>query len=100
VQSGLLQLNQTGGPVNGIGANFFDLGINLPGVPLQPGCLVYLTETFFPLSTFTLDGLGTASTPLQLPAGFSGTLVASQSVALAPSPLGFILSNAGYFVIQ
>jgi len=100
VQSGTVQLNQAGGPANGIGVNFFDLAINLPGVDLAPGCSVYLTETFFPLSMFTLDGLGAASTPLQLPAGFSGTLVASQSLALAPTPLGFMLSNAGYFVIQ
>ena len=100
MQSGTVQLNQTGGPWFAIGVNFFDLAINLPGVPLQPGCLVYLTETFFPLSTFTLDALGNASTPLQLPAGFPGTLVASQSLALAPTPLGFVLSNAGYFVIQ
>jgi hypothetical protein len=54
-------------PANGIGVNFFDLAINLPGVDLAPGCSVYLTETFFPLSMFTLDGLGAASTPLQLP---------------------------------
>jgi hypothetical protein len=99
-QSGTLQLNQTGGPANGIGANFFDLALDPPGVPLQPGCLVYLTASFFPLSMFTLDALGTASTPLQLPAGFHGTLVASQSAVLAPTPLGYMLSNAGYFVIQ
>jgi hypothetical protein len=100
VQSGTLQLNQTGGPAGGIGANFFDLAIDLPGVELTQGCSVYLTASFFPLSMFTLDALGTASTPLQLPAGFHGTLVASQSAALAPTPLGFMLSNAGYFVIQ
>lgn len=100
VQSGMLQLNQTGGPANGIGANFFDLALDPPGVPLAPGCLVYLTSTFFPLSMFTLDGLGTTSTTLQLPGGFHGTLVASQSAVLAPTPLGFALSNAGFFVIQ
>ena len=100
VPSGTVQLDQTGGPANGIGANFFDLAIDLPGVELTQGCPVYLTASFFPLSMFTLDGLGTASTPLQLPSGFSGTLVASQSAALAPTPLGFVLTNAGYFVIQ
>jgi hypothetical protein len=100
VQSGTLQLNQTGGPANGIGANFFDLALDLPGVELAAGCSVYLTASFFSLSMFTLDGLGTASTPLQLPGGFHGTLVASQSAVLAPTPLGFMLSNAGYFVIQ
>ena len=100
MQSGTLQLNQTGGPANGIGANFFDLALDPAGVELAAGCPVHLTASFFPLSMFTLDGLGAASTPLQLPAGFHGTLVASQSAALAPTPLGFVLSNAGYFVIQ
>lgn len=91
-----IQLAQSDGPANSIGANFFALGLDPVGVPLFPSCTVWLPPTFVPGNTFPLDAGGTATSPFVVPIGFPGYLIVAQSAALANSPLGFVLSNAAY----
>jgi hypothetical protein len=95
-----LQLVQSGGPPLAIGASFFDIALEMPGVPLGAGCSVYLTPAFFPGALFTLDSQGAASTPLPVPLGVFRAVVVSQSAVLAPTPFGIATSNAAFFVTQ
>lgn len=97
-------LFHTNGPIAGIGANWFALQLNHPGVPLYPACNVYLpasSAAWIPGNLFLFDGGGVASSPWLVPAAYPGLYFMSQSVALdATSPVGLILSNAGVAVIQ
>jgi len=93
-----IQLVLGNGPANQIGANFFSFGLDPVGTPLAPSCNLYLPFAAGIITgpMFTLDGAGAAATNLTVPAGFPGFLVVSQSAALVSSPVGFVLSNAGF----
>jgi hypothetical protein len=93
-----IQLVLGNGPANQIGADFFSFGLDPVGTPLAPSCNLYLpfAAGIITGSMFTLSGAGAAATSLTVPAGFPGFLVVSQSAALDTSPVGFVLSNAGF----
>lgn len=98
-----VNLNHTGGPVNGIGANYFALELNQPGALLYPSCNVYLplSGAWIAGNVFLFDAAGVASSPWTVPTAFPGLFFMSQSIGLeATAPLGLILSNAMVAVIQ
>ena len=84
-----------------IGADFFSLYLDPVGVPLQPGCTVYLplAQELIPGSVF-LSGTGASQSPFAVPAGFPGFLISCQSVVLDNSLLGLSLSNAAVMILQ
>ena len=84
-----------------IGADFFSLYIDPVGVPLQPGCTVYLplAQELLPGGAF-LSGAGSSSAPFAVPAGFPGFLISCQSVVLDNSFFGLSLSNAAVMILQ
>ena len=92
-----IQLVQTNAPPFSIGANFFTLELDPVGIPLLPGCTIYLPlASLISGPVFITDGAGNASSPFGVPFGFPGYIVVSQSVVLVnTNPFGFVLSNAG-----
>ncbi|HEX6813402.1 MAG TPA: DNRLRE domain-containing protein [Planctomycetota bacterium] len=90
-----IQLVNTNAPPLTVGAVFFSLQLDPIGLPLLPGCTIYLPLTgLITGPIFVTDGAGNGSAPFGVPFGFPGFIVVAQSLALAPSPLGFLLSNA------
>ena len=84
-----------------VGADFFSLYIDPLGVPLQPGCTVYLplAQELIPGGAF-LSLAGSSSAPFAVPAGFPGFLISCQTVVIDNSPFGLSLSNAAVMVLQ
>lgn len=96
-----IQIVQSNGPANALGVNYFALDVDTVGLPLLPGCNVYLPlAQVIPGNVFLLGGAGGASSPFAVPAGFPGFLVVCQSIGLANNPLGFVLSNAALIDLQ
>jgi hypothetical protein len=94
-----IQLVHLNGPANSVAASFFSLDLNPIGVPLLPGCTLYLTSVI-PGFVAGLDGAGNGSAPWSLPTTWPGLYVVAQAAALDSNPLGFVLSDAGLMVIQ
>ncbi|MCR9244364.1 MAG: hypothetical protein NXI31_04980 [bacterium] len=102
-QSGTtMQLVHTNGPANQLAANFLALELNIAGVALPPGCSIYLPlgPGIVSHSVVSLDAAGAASTPLVIPNGFPGLRIYAQAAALAPTPVGWVLSNAAIAFVQ
>ncbi len=97
-----IQIVQTNGPVGTIGLNYLSLGANPAGVPLLPGCSIWLplSQPLITGNLFLTDAVGGATSPFPLPTGFPGFLIATQAVAIDASPLGFTLSNAAVLVLN
>ncbi|MBL8755240.1 MAG: DNRLRE domain-containing protein [Planctomycetes bacterium] len=89
------------GPVNSIGADFFALALDNAGVPLLPGCNVYLPLAgLIPGGAFLTDGGGSGVSPFPVPNGFPGFVIHCQAAVLDASPLGFSLSNVASTCLQ
>jgi hypothetical protein len=97
-----IQILQSNATPLGFGANFFALGLEPAGTPLGvPGCQVWLpAASLLAGNAFYVTAAGTASSPLALPPGFPGHLIACQAVLAEPNPLGFVSSNAALLVLQ
>lgn len=98
-----VNLTHTNGVANAIGANFFALQLNAPGIDLFPSCPAYLPPAggWIAGNVFVFDAIGSVASPWPVPTGFPGLFFMSQSLALDnTSPFGLILSNAGVAVIQ
>ncbi|MBL8724708.1 MAG: DNRLRE domain-containing protein [Planctomycetes bacterium] len=97
-----VQLVPSNGPANQSCANLIGLSFELPGTPLLPQCnlLLPLGGVFVLHSITTLDGAGTASSPLALPTGYTGVSLVLQAAALDNSPAGYVLSNAVFALLQ
>lgn len=98
-----LSMAQVNGPANALAVHFFAFEIDAAGTPLAPPpCRAWLPlGSIVSGPTVLLDGSGSASTPLLVPAGFPGYLVACQVAALDPaSPIGLTVSNAGLICLQ
>lgn len=97
-----IQIVQTNAPAGTIGLNYLSLGADPAGVPLLPGCSIWLplSQPLITGNVFLTDGAGGASSPFPLPTGFPGFLIATQAVAIDASPLGFTLSNAAVLVLN
>ena len=97
----VVTIDRTNAVPASIGADFFSLYIDPIGVPLQPGCTVYLplAQELLPGGAF-LSGTGASSGLFGVPAGFPGFLISCQSVVLDSSPFGLSLSNAAVMILQ
>lgn len=92
----VIQLVQTNAPAFTIGANFFSLELDPIGIPLLPGCTIYLPlASLITGPVFVTDAVGNGAAPFAVPFGFPGFIIVSQSFAFDANPLGFVLSNAG-----
>jgi hypothetical protein len=85
-----------------IGVNYYSLGVDPVGLPLLPGCTVYLPLSLplIPGDAFLTDAVGAGGSSFAVPAGFPGFLVACQGAVLANNPLGFVVSNAALALLQ
>ena len=97
----VVTIDRTNAVPASIGADFFSLYIDPIGVPLQPGCTVYLplAQELLPGGAF-LSGTGASSGLFGVPAGFPGFLISCQSIVLDSSPFGLSLSNAAVMILQ
>ncbi len=97
-----IQIVQTNAPVGTIGLNYLSLGANPAGVPLLPGCSIWLplSQPLIAGNVFLTNAVGGATSPFPLPSGFPGFLITTQAVAIDASPLGFTLSNAAVLVLN
>lgn len=96
-------LVQSNGPAGALAANLIALDIDPVGTLLPPGCALHLPlgGLIVTHSLVLLDGTGTATTPLPLPTGYTGMLMAFQSAALDTiNPAGYVLSNAVAALLQ
>src|SRR5262249_9779172 len=83
-------------------ANVLATGLQLPPLPIAPGCNVYLSSGGVTPGLHVIDASGQALDPLAIPnvPAFSGLPIAAQGAMLDPSqPLGFALSNAGFAIV-
>lgn len=92
-----IQLVETNAPALTIGANFFTLDLDPIGIPLLPGCTIYLPlANLITGPVFVTNAAGNGSAPFAVPFGFPGYTVVCQAFAFdSTNPLGFVLSNAG-----
>lgn len=97
-----LGLRQSNGPAGNASACFFALALEPNGLPLLPGCSLYLplagnvaTGPFL-----VLDAAGSATLAVPLPPAAAGLFVAAQAAAIASTPEGFSLSNAVAFLVM
>jgi hypothetical protein len=89
------------GPLNSVGADFFALGLDNAGLPLLPGCTVYLPLAgVIPGGAFLTDGGGNGVSAFTIPNGFPGYLIHCQAAVLDANPLGFSISNAASTCLQ
>jgi hypothetical protein len=96
-----VQIAKTSAQPGSVGADFFTLAVDPLGLPLQPGCTLYLPLLeIIQGGLFLTDGLGSGSTSFVIPNGFPGYLIACQAAVLDLSPLGFSISNAALTVLQ
>jgi hypothetical protein len=88
-------------PASSIGATFYALAIDYGpaglGTPVfPPSCNVYLpANAIVPGNLWTTNATGQASDTFAVPPNAPGFLVVCQGAALAATPVGFTLSNAG-----
>lgn len=96
-----IQITHGNAPTPSIGVTFFSLGLDTTGVPLLPGCTLYLPLALGIIGgdAFVVSG-GSAVANFNVPAGFPGYLVACQGAVLDNNPLGFSVSNAAAIVLQ
>ncbi|MFY9340945.1 MAG: DNRLRE domain-containing protein [Planctomycetota bacterium] len=96
-----VQINKTNAQPGSVGADYFALAVDPLGLPLQPGCTVYLPLLqIIPGGIFLTNPGGNGSNSFVIPNGFPGYLIACQSAVLDLSPLGFSVSNAALTVLQ
>ncbi len=84
---------------NSVGVDLFSLALDPVGLPLAPGCRLYLPPALTVTgNTFLTNVSGAATSTLFLPAGYPGYLLHCQSAVLAGTPLGFVLTNSALAV--
>jgi hypothetical protein len=90
------------GPPGLLCANVLATALQLPPVPIAPGCASWLPPGGVTPGLHMLDALGQAVDALPIPnvPAFTGLPVAAQCAMLDPSqPLGFAVSNAALAVV-
>lgn len=91
-----LTLTLSNGPAGRAAGWFFALDLVPNGIPLLPGCSLYLPlgGNVVTGAVTTLSAAGSASTALPLPAAAAGVFLSVQCAALDTTPESFTLSNA------
>jgi len=94
-------IQRTNSVPSSIGADFFSLYIDPVGLPLQPGCTVYLplAQELLPGGAYLTGAAGSSSAPFAVFAGYPGFLISCQSAVLDSSPFGLSLSNAAVMIL-
>ncbi len=95
---GSVSLFYVNGPSSSPGATFVSLHHDPVGLPLFPGCRLYMRDPILMVGLFTTDASGTAAASLTMPVGSPGYLVAVQAAALDSGPAGFTFTSGGVLV--